>query len=260
MAHDRNERSPVPVGPTAPGPRPVLLRRLLAEAVPPRPRGGPVPGAHRHDPLATHPRRGDRPRLRAAVRAVPRRSVDRRSGPPGTPPPDPSRRILSDEESGNPGVRARAAGAVRRDGAANAGGAHQPPVGGAEDRELRVGLWLRDPRHARRHARPPDREPAWGREDLHPGGDGGGAPSERRSEALDPAQPPVGPARTEPVPAPRAALPAVSGGSAPRHRPRAQRGAGAAPPGRPARTEAGKANNASSVRSCTTPSTGQATA
>ncbi len=181
-----------------------LRHRGLEGSLPTEPCRRPVPGADRHDSLATDTGRGDRCRERAAVRAISDHGAPRSGEAIRHRTADPVGRLLSLEGPSPAPERSRAPRALSGGGAAGVLGADEPARGGAQDGELRPRLWLRNPGDPGRHPRAPHRKPARDRPDPKARGDGGGAPSIGPRAVLDPAQSPPRAAWAEPLPADRA--------------------------------------------------------
>ena len=184
----------------------ILPDRRLATAVPARPRGEPLSGADRNDPLAKDPRRRHRRRDRPALRPLPGRPEPGGRVPPGPRAVGPTGRFLPGQEPNDPCVRPGDPHPARGGGPAGLRRPRGPPRRRPQDRELRPRLRLRGPGDPGRHPRPSDREPPGGRPKPHRRGDGGSPADCGRRAVLDPAQPLARPARTEPVPAPEAPL------------------------------------------------------
>lgn len=206
----------------------------LALAVPSRPCREPVPGPGRYDPVPTDPRRQHGRRERSALRTIPGRAVARPSRFPGGRTPDPRDGLLPRQGADDPGLRPGPPGAVRGRGAAVVRRADVAARGRPEDGQLRPRLRVRDPRDPGGHARAPHREPSRSRPDAHPGGDRGAPTRERRSPVLDPSQPALGAARTEPLSSDRPEVRTMSDPRALCYRPRDPVGESAAAPGGPA--------------------------
>ena len=160
----------------------------------------------------------------------------------------PGHRFLPREDAGGAGVLEGGARSFRRCRTPHVRGAHVPPRGRPEDRQLCARVRLRNSRHPRRHPCSSHREPPRRGAHPHPGRDGGRAAGAGRPALLDPGQSAPGPARPEPVPTEPPALPAVSHRRPVRDRARAQRRAEPSATGGPASAEGVAGKNAIATR------------